>query len=79
MPGRSEGLVLLPRLDRGLQGSAYVVDSKVRMAGIDDFEDHVIAGLEGFDDGIELILGSGGVFVDAGNDQSGLQTLKICE
>jgi hypothetical protein len=56
----------------GLQGSAYVVDSKVRMAWIDDFEDHVIAGLEGFDDGIELILGPGGAFVDAGNDQSGL-------
>ena len=51
-----------------LQCAGWVVDAIFRMARIHDFEDHVIAGLEGFDHGIELILGSGWMFVDADDD-----------
>src|SRR5580698_1213724 len=61
------------------QCAAQVVDSILRMARVDDFENHVIACLELADYGVELLFGSGGLFVDAGDDQAGLESLQIAE
>src|SRR5438874_13724426 len=62
---------------KSLQRTADVVNAVFGMARIHDFEDHVIAGFETLDDGVELILGPGCVLVDAGDDQAGLKTLQV--
>ncbi len=49
------------------------------MPWIHHFEYHVIASFQALSDCIELILGSGWTLVDAGYDESGLETLQICE
>ena len=78
MPGRS---VRLGALSPGvkLQGSAHVADSVLGMVGIHHFEYHVVAGFKLSYDGIELILCSGGLLVDACNHESGLETLQVSE
>jgi hypothetical protein len=53
------------RFRKLLQRTAQVVDSIVGMARIDDLKDHVVAGFQLAHHGIELILGAGGLLVDA--------------
>jgi hypothetical protein len=67
--GRRSGLLL--------QSSAYVVDSIVRMTGINHFKDHVVANFELCYYGVVLILACGGLLVDADDDQAGFEALQV--
>ena len=49
------------------------------MAWVHDFEDHVVAGFQSFNDGIELIFGAGWMFVNADDDEARLETGEVGE
>ena len=80
MPGRSERLGARSPAQNLLQGSAYVVDSIFRMVRIHDFEDHVVACFQAcLTTASNWSLVPVGLLVDAGNDESRLETLQIGE